>query len=82
VGSFVDTLRIRSLRRQIEASRKHCGALAQEFETATTTEEKSRIAREYDKTLKKTHAMQFLLELLERKVKEAGAAIRKTGTAD
>jgi hypothetical protein len=71
VSSFADTLRIRSLRKQIEASRTHCDELALEFEAAQTKEEKSKIAREYDKALKKTHAMQFLLELQERKQQDA-----------
>jgi 23S rRNA C2498 (ribose-2'-O)-methylase RlmM len=78
VGSFVSSLRIRALKNQIEALRQRCHDLAVEFETVSTSQEKARIAREYDKALKKVHAMQFLLDLQERKEQEA-AENAKTG---
>jgi len=60
-------LNISSLRKEIEASRLHSIRLASQFEIAATSTEKSKIAREFDKALKQTHAMQYLLEMLERK---------------
>jgi hypothetical protein len=74
VGSIVHLLRIRTLRKQIEMSRRRCDALAIRFETAKTTTQKAKIARAYDNALKKTHARQLLLELLERKERESGGA--------
>ena len=60
-------LNISSLRKEIEASRLYSVRLASQFELAATSTEKSKIAREFDKALKQTHAMQYLLEMLERK---------------
>jgi hypothetical protein len=85
VGSIVHKLRIRTLKKLVETSRQQCDALVIQFDKAKTSKEKSRIAREYDKTLKRTHAMQFLLELQERRDREAeigeqASARRKTGT--
>jgi hypothetical protein len=74
VDSTVHALGVRALKKLVESSRERCDALVLEFEAAQTSLEKSRIAREYDKALKKTHAMQLLLELQERKEREAAAA--------
>jgi hypothetical protein len=71
VRSLVDTLRIRTLKKQIAGARKRCDALALQFQSAQTEAERSRIAGAYDKALQKTHARQFVLELLERKAREA-----------
>ena len=71
MGSIVYTLRIRALKKQIESSRLRCDALAIRFETVRTHQEKAKIARAYDKALKKTHARQLLLEMLERHQREA-----------
>ena len=72
MGSSVHSMGIGALKKLVDTSRQHCDALAAEFEKAHSKEEKSRIAREYDKALKRTQAMQFLLELQERKEWEAG----------
>lgn len=85
MGSIVHTLRIRSLRKLVEASRLHSDALARRFENAKTDQEKSRIAHEYDNALKRTHGLQLKLEREERKEREAAIAEqadanRKTGT--
>jgi hypothetical protein len=86
VGSIVQTLRIRTLKKLIDASRKRSETLALQFESAQTSTEKTKIAREYDKALKQTHTMQFLLEKEERKGKaparEQGPEKRKTQTGD
>jgi len=70
VESF-SKLRINSLRSQIEASRLYSVELARRFEYAMTVAEKTTIARQYDKALKETHALQFLLEMLEQKQAES-----------
>ncbi len=67
VGSIVDTLRIRSLKKLVAASRMYSDALARQFEKARTTEEKSKIAGDHAKALKRTHAFQFRLEQQETK---------------
>ena len=58
---------IRALKKAIEASRLESEALALKFQTAKTSAEKANIAREYDKALKGTRALEFLLELREKK---------------
>ena len=73
MGSFFSRLRTQSLKRRIEELRHQSASLAGEFETAPTETEKTRIARRYDEALKQTHAMQLLLELIERKEREATA---------
>jgi hypothetical protein len=78
VGSIVDTLRIRTLRKLVEASRNRCDALVARFETATTVKKKSKIALKYDKVLKRTHALQFQLEKQERKSKNGGVGEQGT----
>lgn len=65
--SIIDILRIPSLRGQIEASRLYSVALANEFESATTSTEKTNLASQYDHALKQMHSMQLALEILERK---------------
>ncbi|MFZ1939829.1 MAG: hypothetical protein WBA18_06215 [Terracidiphilus sp.] len=79
MGSIVQTLRIRTLRKLIDASRKQSETLARQFEAAQTSTEKTKIAREYDQALKQTHAMQFLLEKEERKAKDRDLRTRDAG---
>jgi hypothetical protein len=67
LGHIIDKLRISSLRAQVEASRLYSAELTRKFEAAETSLEKTTIASQYDKSLKQTHAMQLLLEMLERK---------------
>jgi hypothetical protein len=64
--SMLRKLRIHSLRTKIETSRLRSVELAGRFESAETNAQKTRIVREYDKSLKRIHAMQFQLEMLER----------------
>jgi hypothetical protein len=67
VKSIIGRLRISYLNAQIEASRLYRVELANRFENAVASAEKTMIAREYDKSLKQSHAMQLLIEVLERK---------------
>jgi hypothetical protein len=69
---IISRLRIQSLKGQVEASREHCNALANQFASAQTSLEKTQIAKRYDEAMKQTHAMQLLLEMLERQ--QQGAA--------
>lgn len=78
MSSFADTVGINSLRKYVEASQRQCDELASQFETAQTAEQRSEIAREHEKAMKRKHAMQFLLELQERREKETGVG----GTRD
>jgi hypothetical protein len=66
VWDLVDRLKIKYFREQVEASRRNCEVLANQFAAAQTNREKKRITREYDEALKETHALQLLLERLER----------------
>ncbi len=75
MASIIDKLRMKTLKGQIEALRLESVALATQFEAAQTNTEKARLARRYDQALKQTHAMQLILELLERKQREAGGAV-------
>lgn len=72
MDSTVPELGIRALKKAIEASRLESDALALQFQTAQTKVEKARIARAYDKVLKGTRALEFLLELRERKEQRPG----------
>lgn len=58
---------IGSLRTQIEVSRRYSIELASQFQFAVKSSEKTEIAQHFDRTLKLTHTMQLLLEMLERK---------------
>jgi hypothetical protein len=72
VASIITRLRIESLKGQIEAARQQTADLAYKFEAASTSAEKARIARKHAHALKQTHALQHMLELLERKQREGG----------
>ena len=67
VRSVISKVRIYFLKAQVEASRLYSIELAQRFENAATSAERTMLARQFDKSLKQTHATQLLLELLERK---------------
>lgn len=71
MGIIINKLKMQSLRGQIETSRLLCGSLAARFETATSSTEKTELARRYDEALRQTHSMQLLLELMERQAREA-----------
>jgi hypothetical protein len=62
-----------SLKAQIEVSRRQGEAFAGEFEKASSIEQKSEIARKWDRAIKAKHAAQVLLEMLEKQQKEDGA---------
>jgi len=68
---MIRRLRIQALKAHVEASREFSLALASQFEIAPTSLEKTRIARRYDQALKQTHALQLLLEMLEKQGSEA-----------
>jgi hypothetical protein len=69
--SFINRFRIRSLKTQIDEARQRCNALAIEFDAAKTSAEKTEIARHYDKALKEAHALQLVLEMIERQQRES-----------
>ena len=71
--SAVRRLRIKFLIAQVDAARDHCATLANRFESALSNTEKSHIATQYDLALRRTHARQLLLELLERKERESNS---------
>lgn len=68
--------RIRVLKARIEALRARTATVADDFQSASNDTEKARLARRFDKLLKRTHSKQLELELLERK--EAQLAKRVT----
>jgi hypothetical protein len=74
MASLINRLRMQTLKGQIEASRLESVALADQFESAPTQAEKARIARQIERALKQTHAMQHMLEMLERKEREAASS--------
>jgi hypothetical protein len=78
---IISRLRIHSLRSQVAASREYCNVLATKFESAATNSEKVKIARRYDEALKQTHAMQLLLELLERETRGAAGMQGETASS-
>jgi hypothetical protein len=63
--SLVTKWRIRVLKARIDALREYSAALADQFQAASNDAMKTRIARRFDKALKRTHSMQLRLELLE-----------------
>ena len=81
MGYLINRLKITSLQAQVEASRLHSQSLAIKFDTATTSAERAKIARQYDEALKKAHTMQLLLELLEREQRAAVDARELKGDA-
>jgi hypothetical protein len=73
VDQLIRKLRIHSLKGKIETSNQLSEALARRFEGAATSGEKTQIRQDYDDALVQKHAQQFLLELLERKEREAAS---------
>jgi len=71
--SVIRSLKIHSLKRQVESSRLYCKKLASQFDAAASNADRTRIAHCYDEALKHTHTLQLLLELLEREQRKAGA---------
>ncbi len=69
--------RIRVLKARIDAMREYSAALENQFQAASNDAQKTRIARRFDKALKRTHSMQLQLELLE-----ANAEKSRNGLAD
>jgi hypothetical protein len=78
--TIIRWLRIHALRGQVASSRLYCTSLARQFEASPSNAEKSKIANRYDEWMKRTHTMQFLLELLERQHREPRQA-QETGEA-
>lgn len=71
MGSHRTKLEIGTLKAQIEASRQYSASLASEFDKASTSTEKTRIAFRYGEALNQTRSLELLLETLERKETEA-----------
>lgn len=66
MASIIRKLRVQLLQEEIEASRAYCALLVNQFETALTNGEKTKIAQRYDDALKHSQMMQLTMELLER----------------
>ncbi len=73
IESIIGKLRIQQLKTHIESSRLYSEALARQFQEAQTGAEKTMIAGQYEEALKQVYKMRLLLELLERKDKEASS---------
>jgi hypothetical protein len=69
---FITRWRIRVLKTQIDALREYSATLAARFQAASNDIEKAKIARRFDRVLKRTHSKQLQLELLERREGKAG----------
>jgi hypothetical protein len=63
-------LRIHALKAQLEESRLHCESLAADLKAATIAKDKSKITREWERTMQERHTLQFALALLERRKRE------------
>jgi predicted metal-binding protein len=70
---FFSKWRVRVLKAQIDALREYSAALAAQFQAASSDAEKAKIARRFDKVLKRTHSKQLQLELLERREGKTGS---------
>jgi len=64
------TMRVRRLKRRLEACRKKCASLAADFELATMVDERAAIGRKWQEAVKESHAVQYLLEQLEKRERE------------
>jgi O-succinylbenzoate synthase len=64
-------LKIDTLKARIEASRQYSASLASEFDKASTSTEKTRIAFLYGEALNQTRSLERLLEMFERKETKA-----------
>jgi hypothetical protein len=62
---IIDRLRIHYLKALVEATRLHSEALARGFERNQVSNERTRIAAEYNQVLNQHRAFQLLLELAE-----------------
>ena len=79
---FIRRLGIESLRAKVDASRRRSAVIGGQILAASTDAEKDRLARRFDRELKRTHAMQHRLEVLERQKREAAAASAQRATTD
>ncbi len=75
MSHFITKWRVRVLKAQIDTLREYSTANAAQFQAASSDAEKAKIARRFDKVLKRTHAKQLQLELLERREGKTGGEI-------
>ena len=69
--SIVRKLKIQTYKAQLAFRHYVCAALAKELEAGTlTAEQKAALAHRWDDTLKESHVLQLMIDLLERQEKE------------
>ena len=73
--SSIGKLKIKYFHGQLASSRLYCDALAKQLAAAQTKTEKKRISCQYDEALKQAHALQLLLEFLQREEREQSAGV-------
>jgi hypothetical protein len=73
--SVIRELRIHTLKTQLEVCQLVCASLAQELQAAyLTPEEKTALARRWDKALKESRNLQLAVDMLEGQETEARIA--------
>jgi hypothetical protein len=72
--SIFNDLGIQALKSQLKSCRDHCASLAREFANAKTSVQRTTLAYRWDASLKRSYAVQLLLELRERQEKELQTA--------
>lgn len=71
--STIRQLRIEFLKAQLEANSRYCHSLAQKFEAALTTDQKTELVHRWDEAMKDQNRTQRLLEQLEKLEREETA---------
>ena len=72
--SMIQKLRIQALQAQLALRQHLCASLAEEFESPKlTVKPRTALAHRRDDTLKESHVLQLMIDLLERQEKERGA---------
>jgi hypothetical protein len=77
--SSIGKLKIKYFQGQLASSRLYCDTLAKQLAAAQTKSEKKKIQCQHDEALKEAHALQLLLELLQREELEESAEIGSAG---
>jgi hypothetical protein len=63
-------LRIHSLKEQLKVCENECESFAEDFDVATTFDQKVAFAHRWERAIRETYAMQYLLDRLEREERE------------
>lgn len=78
--SVIPKLKIQTLKAQLALRSFVCASLAQEFDTAMLTfEQRAILAHRWDETLKESHVLQIMLDLLERQERMSNQIIERGG---